>query len=382
VKLQTLERDIMATAEVYHAPTSSSFPTTSPQHSMSPVAAMPSTSASSTPSNRHNQTTFTPAQLEARAILAHLLTRLSQSSVSSPNKPHSYHRYAPWISHHGIPTLTSSVYSLIRPQIWSLLSSRLSLDALKHLGGDLRHEGQAIYLNGILGVDKRLRMYVGQSGNLRQRVAQHLNFRYRRDHPSLHYYALEWSVYNVFGVIAVLPHNSHGVVGMDEPGLVMNVLEMWMCLVFRTLPEDILKAWLPDDILVDKKRLTAKEGVVGGLNVASPLDQGVEMKDRAFVDLSEEDDPVIRDYLKDVQRRKGDRVVRENVKQVKTKDGDVQVDEEERALRKKMYAEKARRYQRKDTDIVIPQWVFLGAVAVGVGIMLLRSSGGPQGRGR
>ncbi|KAI4660241.1 hypothetical protein J4E81_005907 [Alternaria sp. BMP 2799] len=166
---------------------------------------------------------------------------------------------------------------------------------------------------------------------------------------------------------------------MDHPELVMNVLEMWMCLMFRTLPEDTLKEWLPDDVLVDKKKLTAKEGIVGGLNVASPLDQGVEMKEREFVDLSEEDDPIIHDYLKDVQRKKGDGLVGEQMKEKKTKD--VEADEEERALRKKMYAEKARRYQRRDTDIVVPQWVFLGAMAVGVGIMLLRSSGGPQARG-
>jgi len=185
----------------------------------------------------------------------------------------------------------------------------------------------------------------------------------------------------VFGVLAVLPSGGYGnaVPGMDHPELVLNVLEMWMCLMFRSLPEDTLKEWLPDDVLVDKKKLTAKEGVIGGLNVASPLDQGVEMKERGFVDLSEEDDPVILDYLKEMQGKKGGGPTGENVKERKTTD--VEVDEEERALRKKMYAEKARRYQRRNTDIVVPQWVFLGAMAVGVGIMLLRSSGGPQVRG-
>ena len=140
---------------------------------------------------------------------------------------------------------------------------------------------------------------------------------------------------------------------------------------------------MPDDVVGSKKRLTAKEGVVGGLNVASPLDQGVEMKERPFVDLSGEPDPVVRDYLREVQRRKGGDEGGQSVRERAKKNGDVEVDEEERALRKKMYAEKARRYQqRRDTDIVIPQWVFLGAVALGVGIMLFRSSGGPQPRGR
>ncbi|KAH6860634.1 hypothetical protein BKA58DRAFT_37101 [Alternaria rosae] len=375
----------MATAEIYQEPTSSPFPSTPSRHQMSPATAMSSTPSTPTPtpSSRTSQSTYTPAQLEARAILTQLLTRLSQLPVSFPDndKTRPYHKYALWISQHSISILTQSIYSLIRPQVWHLLSSRLSLDALKHLGGDLRQEGRAIYLNGILGVDKRLRIYVGQSSNLRVRVAQHLNFRYRRDHPSLHYYALEWSIYNVFGVLAVFPSGGYGnaVPGMDDPTLLLNVLEMWMCLVFRSLPENTLKDWLPDDVLIDKKRLTAKEGIVSGLNVASPLDQGVEMKERKFVDLSEEDDPVIQDYLKEVQRKRGDGLVGEPVKEKNTKD--VEVDEE-RALRKKMYAEKARRYQRRDTDIVVPQWVFLGAVAIGVGIMLLRSGGGPQARGR
>jgi hypothetical protein len=166
---------------------------------------------------------------------------------------------------------------------------------------------------------------------------------------------------------------------MERPDLVMNVLEMWMCLVFRSLPSDTLGEWLPDDELVDKGRKTAKEGVVGGLNVATPLDQGVGIKDMPFVDLSGEVDPVIWDYLREVKRRKGDV---QQVENVKIKNGTVEVDEEERALRKKMYAEKVRRYQKKrDKDVVIPQWVFLGALAVGVGVLLFRSSRAPRGKG-
>jgi hypothetical protein len=363
----------------------SSLSTTLPSPHQIPPA--PAISTNPARSNQTSQTTLTPPQLEARTILTHLLTRLSQPKDNDTATNPRYDEYSAWINQHSIPTLTTTLYSMVRPQLWTLLSSRLSLDALKHVGGDLRIETRgAIYFNGILGVDKRLRMYVGQSGNLRQRVAQHLNFRYRRDHPSLHYYALEWSVYNVFGVCAVLPpplssssSSSSLVVGMEKSDLVMNVLEMWICLVFRSLPSDTLGEWLPDDELVDKGRKTAKHGVVGGLNVATPLDQGVGVKDMPFVDLSGEVDPVIRDYLREMKRRKGN--VQE-VENVKIEDEAVEVDEEERALRKKMYAEKARRYRnRRGTDIVIPQWVILGALAVGVGVLLFRSSGGPRGKG-
>ena len=374
----------MAAVEVCNEMASSRSTTLPSPHQIPPA---PAISTNPARSNQTSQTTLTPPQLEARTILTHLLTRLSQPKDNDTATNPRYDEYSAWINQHSIPTLTTSLYSMIRPQLWTLLSSRLSLDALKHVGGDLRLETRgAIYFNGILGVDKRLRMYVGQSGNLRQRVAQHLNFRYRRDHPSLHYYALEWSVYNVFGVCAVLPPSSSSsssssslVAGMERSGLVMNVLEMWMCLVFRSLPSDTLEEWLPDDELVDKGRRAAKEGVVGGLNVATPLDQGVGIKDMPFVDLSGEVDPVIRDYLREVKRRKGDV---QQVENVKIKDGTVEVDEEERALRKKIYAEKVRRYQnRRDKDVVIPQWVILGALAVGVGVLLFRSSGGPRGKG-
>ena len=371
----------MAAAEVCNESASSLSTTLPSPHQIPPAPAMSTNPARS---NQTSQTTLTPPQLEARTILTHLLTRLSQPKDDDTPTNQRYDEYSAWINQHSIPTLTTSLYSMVRPQLWTLLSSRLSLDALKHVGGDLRLETRgAIYFNGILGVDKRLRMYVGQSGNLRQRVSQHLNFRYRRDHFSLHYYALEWSVYNVFGVCAVLPSplpsSSSLVPGMERSDLVMNVLEMWMCLIFRSLPSDTLEDWLPDDELVDKGRKTAKEGVVGGLNVATPLDQGVGVKNMPFVDLSGEVDPVIRDYLREVKRRKGDV---QQVENVKIKDGTVEVDEEERALRKKMYAEKVRRYQnRRDKDVVIPQWVFLGALAVGVGVFLFRSSGGPRGKG-
>lgn len=355
----------MAAVEVCNEMASSRSTTLPSPHQIPPAPAMSTNPARS---NQTSQTTLTPPQLEARTILTHLLTRLSQPKNDNTATNPRYDEYSAWINQYSIPTLTTSLYSMIRPQLWTLISSRLSLDALKHVGGDLRLETRgAIYFNGILGVDKRLRMYVGQSGNLRQRVAQHLNFRYRRDHPSLHYYALEWSVYNVFGVCAVLPpplssSSSSLVVGMEKSDLVMNVLEMWICLVFRSLPSDTLGEWLPDDELVDKGRKTAKEGVVGGLNVATPLDQGVGVKDMPFVDLSEEVDPVIRDYLREMKRRKGDV---QQVENVKIKDGTVEVDEEERALRKKMYVEKVRRYQtRRDKDVVIPQWVFLGALPV------------------
>lgn len=205
----------------------------------------------------------------------------------------------------------------------------------------------------------RVRIYIGQASSLRPRVAQHLNFRYRRDNPSLHYHAIQLSIYNAIGSLALLPSpnmGNHSLPGMDDPALLLNLLEMWMCLIFRTLPPQTLAEWMPAD--VSAKRKLGKEGEFGGLNVASPLDQGVA--GRAPVDLSENDDPLIRDYLNTEAQKTSRLGVRGEEKIADVVDP--------HAATKKAYAEKA---QRRNT---VPQRqvsVSSGTVvAVGVAVVL------------
>ncbi|RMZ68870.1 hypothetical protein GMOD_00002754 [Pyrenophora seminiperda CCB06] len=319
----------------------------------------------STQQQQSTNKSLSPAYLEAQTILTHLLTTLQL-----PSSPYNT-AYSPWIARHGIPQLTTSILSYIRPPVWTVLSSsRWSLDSLKLISphpGDLRYEGRAIYLNGVLGVDKKLRVYVGQTTCLRQRVGQHLNFRYRRDHPSLHYWGLQWSVYNIFAVLCVLPNSTGGSAsvgtGMDEAGLAMNVLEMLMCLMFRSLPMESLREWLPS--VVSKERRVSREGVVGGLNIACPLDQEIKgMDERQFVNLSDEEDELIQDWLRVIYVEKElENMEREYVE-----------------MRKKLYTEKARGYNKhtEQESMYLPNWVVLGAAAVVVGFVLFRSNGGPR----
>ncbi|EMD61300.1 hypothetical protein COCSADRAFT_39036 [Bipolaris sorokiniana ND90Pr] len=298
-----------------------------------------------------NSNKLTPAQTEARTILNYVLTQLQ-------SHPYYNATYGPWIQRNGHTQLLTFCHTLVLPQTWNFLSHRWSLDALKPLSGDLRYSGRAIYLDGILGLDKRLRIYVGQSHNLRARVAQHLNFRYRRDHSSLHYFALQESVYNVLGAVIVLPGVNSGP-GTDDMPLLMNVLELWMCLIFRSLPIQVLEEWLPDDGSVERKRKAGKEGVVGGLNVACPLDQGRD--ERTFVDLSDEEDPLIKAYLKEVRRKKKEKG-----------------EEDEIVRRKEVYAEKARGYKGGDGDIRVPQWVLYSVLAGVLGYILVSSRVGQK----
>jgi hypothetical protein len=179
------------------------------------------------------------------------------------------------------------------------------------------------------------------------------------------------SIYNSFGVLAVLPPQASAVVqGVDEMGLLMCVLEMWMCLVLRTLPDVLLEEWLPDDGSVCRKRREGREGVFGGLNIACPLDQG--MREREWVDLSGCEDVVVRGYLgldrKEEERKKSDELV---------------VSREEMERRRKAYAESARRFGKNaGGDVMVPSWVVfgVGALTAVVGMLLLGSKGGPRRR--
>ncbi|KAF1930986.1 uncharacterized protein M421DRAFT_21034, partial [Didymella exigua CBS 183.55] len=287
-------------------------------------------------------TQFTPAHVEARTILKHLL-----SSLEEPESKH-YARYGKWVERH--PGLDDFCFRCIRPHVWTYLNGRWSLDALKPIGGDLRTGASAIYLNGILGLDKRVRIYVGQARSLRPRIAQHLNFRYRRDNPSLHYYALQRSIYNAIGVLAALPSptmGGHALTGMEDPALLLNVLEMWMGLVFRSLPASMLEEWLPEGMSSKKE---GKEGVFGGLNIRCPLDQGDSKSD--WIDLSESDDPLVRDY-------KGGASAKTSLDQNEAAN--------EVEKRKKEYAEKARKLNQGQKEMVLSMNTL---IAFGMGALL------------
>ncbi|KAF1841032.1 uncharacterized protein K460DRAFT_371030 [Cucurbitaria berberidis CBS 394.84] len=323
------------------------------------------------------QQELSSVQLEAKQILAHLVSKLKETDSKY------YGRYGKWIERHPRQQLEEFCFRCVRPQVWAYLGGRCSLDALKSIGGDLKFEGRSVYLDGVLGLDRRVRVYIGQAGSLRQRVAQHLNFRYRRDNPSLHYHAMQNSIYNTIGCLAILPSSNlgnHTLPGMDCPDLLLNLLEMWMCLAFRTLPSQTLDVWLSEMEGVNKGRKEGKEGEIGGLNIASPLDHGV--KQTEWIDLSDSDDPLVLEYMsptpwskRDVEHRKqnGVRHVKKEDEYDETKEHDTP------AQRKKNYAETARRYMSKDEGgIHVPQWVALGALAVALGLVLFNSRGGPQ----
>ncbi|KAH7095856.1 hypothetical protein FB567DRAFT_460932 [Paraphoma chrysanthemicola] len=288
---------------------------------------------------------LTPAQLEAQTILTHLLERLKAPT----SKYHA--RYGKWLVKH--PRLDEFCFRCIRPQIWAFLHGRWSLDALKSIGGDVfKFEGRGVYLNGVLGLDKKVRIYIGQATSIRQRVSQHLNFRYRRDNPSLHYHAMQQSIYNAIGLVAVLPSpnmGNHALPGMDCPDLLLNILEMWTCLIFRTLPPQTLEEWLPSDGTITTRKKSGLEGEFGGLNIACPLDHGEKTRD--WLDLSDSDDALIRDYLG---------LGRQTTKKKEVEDDDGP------AQRRRKYTERARSYNASQRGNMHPEALARAVIIVGM----------------
>lgn len=143
----------------------------------------------------------------------------------------------------------------------------------------------------------------------------------------------------------------HALPGMDDPGSLLNVLEMWMGLVFRSLPRVLLEEWMPDGISAIRKE--GKEGVFGGLNIRSPLDQGDCRSE--WIDLSEDDDPLVRAYAS-------------------TGAAKSEVNEDEVEKRKKEYAEKARKrnLEQKGVQSVSTNGLMIFGLGVIVGIGLVK----------
>ncbi|OCK88489.1 uncharacterized protein K441DRAFT_311251 [Cenococcum geophilum 1.58] len=95
-----------------------------------------------------------------------------------------------------------------------------------------------------------------------------MNFRYRRTNQSLHYHALEQSRDDYFITLAYTPSaESNKPPGVSPQLLFRNLLEMWCCLMLRTLSKNHLIEFLPPDIEIDDRETEH-------LNVRLPLEQG------------------------------------------------------------------------------------------------------------
>ncbi|KAL1961941.1 hypothetical protein VTN77DRAFT_770 [Rasamsonia byssochlamydoides] len=104
-------------------------------------------------------------------------------------------------------------------------------------------------------------LYIGQSINVKRQIEDHLNPYYRYKHPSLHYHV--WGQRETMESKFVLL--AHGTKVKTISNIELNIIELWCCLIFQTLPPSLLK-YLPPDIPVVRDEYH--------LNIAHPLWQG------------------------------------------------------------------------------------------------------------
>lgn len=160
--------------------------------------------------------------------------------------------------------------------------------------GDIAKCQRGIYLHIIEGTDNRLRFFIGKSDNMSFHIRRQLqNFRYRRDNPSLHSYAMQQSRWDYFVILAALPPDpTTASFTQQEQGLLLNMLWMSCTLLFRTLQPSTMEDWQGEQ--------TTRVPWTG-LNLALPLDHGSEGQ---YVNwrhaLSESEDPLKRAYVTEV----------------------------------------------------------------------------------
>lgn len=173
-------------------------------------------------------------------------------------------------------------------------------------------------------------LYVGQAGKLSERMGNHNNQVRRRLFPSLHYHVMDSIPEAQLGSVFVTL-STNGFPEDIAGQLILNLQEMWMCLVFQTLTSRRLEEYLPEG--------SSPLWVGSHLNVALPLWQGFtgnsqveeDMKDAiggrevfqqylwttdpslrqwaenardAFNDLRNSPDPILRKYYDDLHSRK------------------------------------------------------------------------------
>ena len=233
---------------------------------------------------------------------AHPSTILSRllKDISNPNSRH-YARYGEYITAEG-QNLVDLLHRCIRQEVWDLLDEyetthHPSISELASTGGDTSFYGRAIYLHIVKFPKNITRLYVGQAFNLAARIRnQHSDWRYRRDHPSLHNFAMDRSTDDQYVVLAVIRE------ACERSDLVLNLLEMWIALWLGTLPDEVMEAWLGQRPECEDEE--SDEDQVLGLNVAEPLDQGdSEAWKPAFNMLKDSGDEMTKEYYWNVRKR-------------------------------------------------------------------------------
>ncbi|CAG8934789.1 unnamed protein product [Penicillium salamii] len=183
---------------------------------------------------------------------------------------------------------------------FSLVVSNEISTRLRSIGGDIKASAAGIYLHIIWYPNdpQTFWLYVGQARHLGNRISDHNDRVYRRKHPSLHYHVWDSQeeMCSEFVILAIFQNaaNERNLSRYEQ--CLLNLLEMWMACLFRTLTAKDLDTYLPPSV----DRSTAGRH----LNVVPPIWQRFhdedsparkDIFDRAgFEELLRSADPAVR----------------------------------------------------------------------------------------
>lgn len=142
---------------------------------------------------------------------------------------------------------------------------------------------------------------------------------YQQKHPCLHYYVLNTGgMESQFVLLAEFDTKNH------TPGLLLNIIKMWYCLLFQTLTKGDLARYLPEDIEIrcpaihlivatplqkraydgQYKRISVRKSFVDLYRSANPLVQQYYRSLRQrFYDIPHSNDPILRENLCSIFRK-------------------------------------------------------------------------------
>ncbi|CAI7569036.1 unnamed protein product [Penicillium viridicatum] len=173
----------------------------------------------------------------------------SEHLLLKVNELHS-NRYGEVLERHSTVDICAKLENSLTPGVRLVSDGGLfSLDGLRSISGDIKTTAAGIYMHILWSPNdpQNFCLYVGQAKNLRNRITDHNDMLYRRKHPSLHYHVWDSQedMCSEFVILAVFNSETEGHNLSRYEQCLLNLLEMWMACLFRTLTAKDLDTYLP-----------------------------------------------------------------------------------------------------------------------------------------
>ncbi|KAI9874704.1 MAG: hypothetical protein M1830_009383 [Pleopsidium flavum] len=221
------------------------------------------------------------------ALLKHLLPIIQTKHAE---------RYGELLDGVGLTKLQDQAMRSLRPNVRTLFKDKKQyhVQSLREIGGNISYKGPGHYMHVVELDPEVYYLYIGQSNNVARRIADHKLEIKRQSDEALHYrVACSEGMKGTFVLLSRCPS------AIDEKTLasLLNIVETWCCLMFRTLPERTLREYLPAGALIPHPG--------AHLNVALPLYQAsMSWKEfaNAHAQLCDSPEPIVRMWYVDRKR--------------------------------------------------------------------------------